>query len=478
MFRRTKIIATLGPASASAEVLAQLIDAGTNVLRLNFSHWQPEHLRELVALIREQASSKRKHLAILVDLQGPKIRIGSFPEGQIHLAKDAEFVLDGHLDDKAGSQHAVGVSYARLAADCKAGDVLLLDDGIISLQVEHIKKTALYCRVLSGGTLASHKGINRQGGGLTAPALTAKDRTDIALAAELEVDFLALSFPRHADDVNETRQLYQQAGGKGCVIAKIERAEAVASDAVLDAIIKAADGVMVARGDLAVEIGDAELIAVQKQVIKRARSLGRFVITATQMMESMIHSNKPTRAEVSDVANAVLDGTDAVMLSAETAVGDHPVLCVATMAQLIVGAERSRLAGHAPQMELSPLAETDTAIAAAAMFIAYRLDKIKALVAFTTSGQTPLMMSRLRSGLPIFALTPHDQTLRRMAMIRGVTALRFSSTAAGAAALEQAAIKCLASSGQLQSGDCVLLTHGEPEAGAGGTNTIKVLTLP
>lgn len=478
MFRRTKIIATLGPASASAELLAQLIDAGTNVFRLNFSHWQPEHFRELVALIRKQAADKRKHLAILADLQGPKIRIGSFPDGKVTLVAGAEFVLDSHLDDKSGSQQAVGVSYARLAADCQVGDVLLLDDGLISVKVERIKKTALYCRVLSGGTLASHKGINRQGGGLTAPALTAKDRNDIALAAELEVDFLALSFPRNADDVKETRQLYQQAGGKGGIIAKIERAEAVASDAVLDAIIRSADGVMVARGDLAVEIGDAELIAVQKQVIKRARSLGRFVITATQMMESMIHSSKPTRAEVSDVANAVLDGTDAVMLSAETAVGDHPVLCVSTMAQLIAGAERSRLAGHAPQMELTPLTETDTAIAAAAMFMAYRLDKVKALVSFTTSGHTPLMMSRLRSGLPIFALTPHDQTLRRMAIVRGVTALRFTSNSASVAALEQAAIKCLTSSGQLVSGDCVLLTHGDLNAGAGGTNTIKLLTLP
>lgn len=477
MFRRTKIVATLGPASSSPDMLSHLLEAGVDVLRLNFSHLNATSYRQLVSRVRTAIDAQPRHVAIMADLQGPKIRIGSFASGAIELADGDAFTLDCDLDDADGSQQAVGVGYQQLAADCRVDDILLLDDGLISLRVEAINANAIACRVINGGTLTSHKGINRQGGGLSAPALTTKDKQDIKLAAALDVDFLALSFPRNATDVEAARRLFKKAGGRGALIAKIERAEAVASRQVLDDLIIAADGVMVARGDLAVEIGDAELIAVQKQIIKRARVLGRFVITATQMMESMIHSTRPTRAEVSDVANAVLDGTDAVMLSAESAVGDHPALCVATMAELIDGAERSRLAGPSPQLELTPLAVTETAIAAAAMLTAYRLDGIVAIAALTDSGNTPLMMSRLRSGFPIFALTRHKSTLRRLAIVRGIMALDVDFRA-DSGRLTAAVIARLREVGDFKPGDKIIITHGDADSSVGGTNTMRVVTVP
>ncbi|MGB1203759.1 MAG: pyruvate kinase, partial [Alloalcanivorax venustensis] len=341
MFRRTKIVATLGPASSGADLLARLIDAGVNVFRLNFSHGSADDHRAVAARVREQADAQARNVAILADLQGPKIRIARFRDGPVMLEPGQPFTIDTALDKDAGDSGQVGTDYAGLAEDCRAGDTLLLNDGLLALSVENVAGSRVECRVLVGGELSNNKGINRQGGGLNAQALTDKDREDIKLAASLEVDFLALSFPRHADDIHQARALYREAGGHGDMVAKIERAEAVADPAVLDDIIIAADGVMVARGDLAVEIGDAELVGVQKHIIRRARALDRFVITATQMMESMIHSPQPTRAEVSDVANAVLDGTDAVMLSAETAVGDYPVATVQAMDRIIRGAERT-----------------------------------------------------------------------------------------------------------------------------------------
>jgi len=340
MFRRTKIVATLGPATDKPDVLEKLILAGVNVVRMNFSHGSPEDHKKRAELVREFSAKHGKHVAILGDLQGPKIRVSRFKDGPIELKIGDKFALDASLDRDAGDATQVGIDYKELPDDVAEGDLLLLDDGRVVLKVEAVKGSRVETSVKVAGKLSNNKGINRQGGGLSAPALTEKDKADIKTAVAIEVDYLAVSFPRNADDMNLARKLVTEAGGDLHLVAKIERAEAVADEETLDSIIRASDAVMVARGDLGVEIGDAHLIGVQKQIISRARSLNRCVITATQMMESMINSPLPTRAEVFDVANAVLDGTDAVMLSAETAAGDFPLQTVEAMVRVILGAEQ------------------------------------------------------------------------------------------------------------------------------------------
>jgi len=477
MFRRTKIVATVGPACSSADMLERLIIAGVNVFRLNFSHGEAADHQAVANRIRTAATSQNRNVAILVDLQGPKIRIGRFRDGEIHLAPGDRFVLDAALDEGQGNQQRVGITYKELVSDCSVGDILLLDDGLLQLRVDEITGSALHCDVLVGGRLSNNKGVNRKGGGLTAPALTEKDLADIITASAMDVDYLALSFPRNAQDVEDARRHYRRAGGEGGIIAKIERAEAVSDPLVLDQIIEASDGVMVARGDLAVEIGDAELVGVQKHIIQRARELDRFVITATQMMESMIHSPQPTRAEVSDVANAVLDGTDAVMLSAETAVGDHPQATVEAMDRIILGAERTFQTRPAMPRAPDALARIDESIAAAAMTVANHLDRVSAIIAMTESGNTPRMMSRIRSGLPIFALTPHPRTQRRVAIYRGVQTVHFDSGAIHPDDINAEAVACLKALGVVRAGDRVILTKGDYLAVHGGTNTLKIIEV-
>ncbi|MEH6473968.1 MAG: pyruvate kinase, partial [Halopseudomonas sp.] len=340
MKRRTKIVATLGPATSSPEAIEALIKAGVNVVRLNFSHGSAEDHQQRADLVREYANKQGRFVAILGDLQGPKIRISRFKETKVELKKGQTFALDADLDKNSGDATQVGIDYEDLVTDSTPGDILLLDDGRVVLEVKSVETNRLNCEVTIGGPLSNNKGINRQGGGLSAAALTDKDRQDIHTAAKIGVDYLAVSFPRDADDMHLARRLMKEAGGQAGLVSKIERAEAVADDAILDAIILASDAVMVARGDLGVEIGDAELIGVQKHIINRSRALNRVVITATQMMETMITQPMPTRAEVFDVANAVLDGTDAVMLSAETAAGDYPIETVEAMARVILGAEK------------------------------------------------------------------------------------------------------------------------------------------
>ncbi|TBW08637.1 pyruvate kinase, partial [Azotobacter chroococcum subsp. isscasi] len=344
MLRRTKIVATLGPATETPEVLESLIKAGVDVVRLNFSHGKAEEHMARAALVREMAAKHGRFVAILADLQGPKIRISRFAEGKVMLQKGQQFILDAALDKNAGDANRVGIDYEALITDSKPGDILLLDDGRVVLKTLKVEATQLVCEVLVAGPLSNNKGINRQGGGLSASALTEKDCEDIKTAASMQVDYLAVSFPRDAADMQHARRLMQEAGGNAGLVAKIERAEAVADAQVLDGIILASEAVMVARGDLGVEIGDAELVGVQKRIIERARVLNRAVITATQMMETMITQSLPTRAEVFDVANAVLDGTDAVMLSAETAAGSYPVETVEAMSRVILGAEKHPLA--------------------------------------------------------------------------------------------------------------------------------------
>lgn len=481
MFRRTKIVATLGPASSQEAMLETLIRAGVNVFRLNFSHGTAENHKAIAQNIRKTADRLEKNVAILADLQGPKIRIARFKQGHVILRNGAPFILDADRDEESGDEHGVGLGYKDLPQDCQTGDTLLLNDGLISLCVDKVEGNAVHCTVLDGGLLSNNKGLNRLGGGLTAKALTDKDRQDIRTAADMDVDYLALSFPRDAQDVEEARSLYQAAGGKGGIVAKIERAEAVSDNDNLDQIILASDGVMVARGDLAIEIGDAELVGVQKHIIWRARHLERFVITATQMMESMITNPQPTRAEVSDVANAVLDGTDAVMLSAETATGDFPEQTVLAMDRIILGAERSSQMRQQFQdsgnSDVRLTSKIDESIAAAAMIVANRLTGVKAIIAMTETGATPRMMSRIRSGLPVFAFTPHARCQRKLAVYRGIQTVHFESANLPPAEINQRVVDVLLELEAVREGDKVILTKGDYVNVNGGTNTLKVVEV-
>ena len=476
MFRRTKIVSTLGPATDEPGIIEKLVVAGVNVVRLNFSHGAPEDHMRRASAVREAAAKHNKHVAVLGDLQGPKIRIARFAEGPIDLAVGDKFVLDSSLERDEGNQQQVGIDYKELPNDVIPGDSLLLDDGRVVLMVDSVEGTRVNTTVTVAGKLSNNKGINRQGGGLTAPALTDKDRADIKTAVEIGVDYLAVSFPRSADDMNLARQLVKEAGGDIHLVAKIERAESVANTAELDAIILASDAVMVARGDLGVEIGDAELIGVQKLIISRARSLNRCVITATQMMESMISSPLPTRAEVFDVANAVLDGTDAVMLSAETAAGQFPVQTVEAMVRVIKGAEKT------PQAETPPLRDDghytaiDECVALAAMYTAGHLKGVKAIVCLSESGATPLLMSRFGARIPVFAFSRQQTTLNRAALFRGVETVEFDNVSIPSAEINQQAIQLLRDKGIVEDGDFVILSKGDSNE-LGGTNTMKILQV-
>ena len=473
MLRRTKIIATLGPATDAHGALEQILAAGVDVVRVNFSHGSAEDHRRRVSAVRNWAEANDHAVGVLVDLQGPKIRIDRFQDSRINLCEGDRFVLDADLDSQSGTAERVGVAYKGLADDLSVGDTLLLDDGCIVLKVEKIHGRAVYTRVEVGGELSNNKGINRQGGGLSAKALTDKDKKDIELAAELEADYLALSFPRSAADVVEARTLLTQAGCTAGIIAKIERAEAV--DQARE-ITLAADGIMVARGDLGVELGDAELPAVQKQLIQMARSLDRVVITATQMMQSMVASPIPTRAEVFDVANAVLDGTDAVMLSAETATGKYPVKTVAAMERICLSAERqsqSRVSKHRVDRTF---ARIDEGVAMATMYTANHLG-VKAIAALTESGDTPLWMSRMRSGIPIYALTPHLATRRKVTLYRGVYPATLMLKKKKHTKANRAAIAELIRQGAVSDGDLVIITKGDLMGKHGGTNALKIVRV-
>lgn len=476
MLRRTKIVSTLGPASESPEVLERLILAGVNVVRLNFSHGSPEDHKRRAETVRALAAKHNRFVAVLGDLQGPKIRVARFAEGKIHLKVGDKFILDAALGRDEGNQQQVGIDYKELPNDCKPGDVLLLDDGRVVLTVDKIEGTRIYTTTKVAGPLSNNKGINRQGGGLTAPALTEKDIADIKTAAEIDVDYLAVSFPRSAEDMNYARKLMLEAGGRAGLVSKVERAEAVADDETLDDIIRASDAVMVARGDLGVEIGDAALIGVQKRIIARSRALNKVVITATQMMESMINSPLPTRAEVFDVANAVLDGTDAVMLSAETAAGSFPVETVEAMVRIILGAEKHPIASFDNYRMDQAFTSVDESIALASMFTANHLAGVKALIAFTESGSTPRLMSRVGSQLPIFAFSRHVNTQRKMALYRGVQPIAFDTSSAPCSDDFNRAIGMLKAQGVLVDGDLVIVSLGDTTL-LGGTNTMKILRV-
>ncbi|MGP8290837.1 pyruvate kinase [Vreelandella zhanjiangensis] len=475
--RRTKIVATLGPASDRPGVLEAMIKAGVDVVRLNFSHGSPDDHRRRLQDVRDIAQRLGKCVAALGDLQGPKIRIARFAEGPIHLEAGQSFILDMALDTHAGNRERVGCDYPALIDDVSPGDRLLLDDGRVVLDVASIVGQEIHTNVHVGGKLSNNKGINKQGGGLSAPALTDKDRADLKTAVEIGVDYLAVSFPRSAADMQEARALLGEAGKEIGLVAKLERAEAVADDETLDGIIIASEAVMVARGDLGVEIGDEALIGTQKRIIKHARTLNRAVITATQMMESMIESPLPTRAEVFDVANAVLDATDAVMLSAETAAGEFPVETVEAMDRVCLGAERERLAQSSGHRMHEGFERMDETIALSAMYAANHLTGVSAIACMTSTGYTPLIASRIRSGLPIVGLAHSPIAQRRMALYRGVVSLPFDTTQMAPTEVNQEALKLLKAYGLARPGGHIILTRGDHMNAHGGTNTMKIIAI-
>jgi pyruvate kinase len=469
--RATKIVATLGPASADPAVLERLIRAGVDVVRVNFSHGTAESHRQMVANVREIAARLGRDIGVLADLQGPKIRIGRFAQGKVTLTEGDRFAFD--IDCELGDETHVGLDYVGLVNDVKSGDTLLLNDGRMTMRVDQVTDRSIACTVTMGGVLSDRKGINRQGGGLSAPALTAKDMEDIKTAVAFSADFLAVSFPKVASDIYMARELSRAAGGRAAIIAKIERFEAIGN---LEEILKASDGIMVARGDLAVEVGDAAVPALQKRMIRMAKEFNKLTITATQMMESMIEAPVPTRAEVSDVANAVIDGTDAVMLSAETASGRFPVETVTAMARVCEEADRSGTFTLEKEFLNRTFGRIDQAIAMAALFTAVHM-KIRAICALTQSGSTALWMSRLDSGVPIYALTPEEGSRRRMALYREVHPVLMNFKALDRESLLLEAEQKLIDLGVVQAGDLILMTIGEPIGKSGGTNTLKIVRI-
>lgn len=471
--RRTKIVATLGPATDDLAILEKTLAAGVDTVRLNFSHGVAEDHKKRVEAVRNISKKLDREIGVLADLQGPKIRIARFKDSKIDMKVGDAFTLDADLDSDQGDQTQVGIDYKELPNDVKKGDTLLLDDGRIVFEVEKVEGNKVHCTVTVGGILSNNKGINRLGGGLSAKALTDKDKEDLKTAVALDADYIAISFPRSAQDVEEAKALIKHAGGNQGVISKIERAEAVIE---LESIIEASAGAMVARGDLGVEIGDAELPRVQKQIIQCCRASDKVVITATQMMESMIENAIPTRAEVFDVANAVIDGTDAVMLSAESAAGKHPDVVVAAMARICLGAEKQKstqISGHRVECRFK---RPDEAIAMAAMYTANHLN-INGILALTESGSTPLWMSRIRSGIPIYALCRNEKVRRKMKLFRGVYPIEFDVKSYNRDTVNKAAVAAIEKYDLVQEGELVILTKGDILGVGGGANAMKILEV-
>ena len=471
--RRTRILATLGPATDAPGVLDALLQAGVNAVRLNFSHGDPADQAARAQAVREAAQRAGVEVGILADLPGPKIRVERFAEGRVALVAGARFDLLASVDAPPGTQHEVGVSYLGLPGDLAPGDVLMLDDGMVQLRVERIEGPRIVTVVLNDSVLSDRKGLNKLGGGLSLGALTERDRELIAVAAGIGVDFIAVSFCRNAADMDEARAIARSHGSDAAMVSKVERAEAIEN---LAEVIDASDVVMVARGDLGVEIGDAELPGLQKKIIRESLARGKVVITATQMLQSMVDSPMPTRAEVLDVANAVIDGTDAVMLSAETAAGSFPVRAVEAMARICVGAERQF--AHDTDFEAAQrnLERADQAIAMAAMFLSEHIG-VRAIVAMTESGGTARYLSRFRASAPIYAITRHDGARRQMALMRDVFPINFDSRGLTPREAARGSIRLLVEAGLLAAGDRVVFTSGEHMETHGATNTLRLLEV-
>ncbi len=473
ILRHTKIIATLGPATDSEKVMGELMDAGIDLVRLNFSHGTHEEHAWRIKTLRKLSKEKDYEVGVLGDLQGAKIRIGIFKDKKIHLEVGDPFCIDTNLSIDEGNQQRIGTTYKGLAGDVGPKDILLVDDGRIVLKVLDVEKGKINCEVVMGGELSSNKGINRKGGGLSAPALTNKDREDIKHAVDFDVDYIAISFPRDAEDILLAKKLFEDAGGNAGIIAKIERVESLES---IDGILDAVDAIMIGRGDLGVEIGDAEVPGVQKSLIEMAHKKNRIAITATQMMESMTYSPIPTRAEVSDVANAVLDGTDAVMLSGETAVGNYPVKAVKAMNRTCLASERQALKKISEQRTSTKFERVDEAIAMSAMYTANRLE-VAAIAALTESGSTALWMSRVNSAIPIYALTRHEKTLRLVTLYKGVYPAKFDVLGRTHAEVNKEAIDVLQICGVVQENDLVIITKGDLMGAGGGTSALKIVRV-
>ena len=471
--RRTKIVATMGPATESEEAIDSLMKAGVDVVRLNFSHGTADEHIARAEKIRRIGLENHRHLAILADLQGPKIRLRKFKQGSIDLDVGDRFCLDTECADGDGDVSQVGVTYAKLPQDVKSEDILVLDDGRIELQVDAVEGTRISCTVQIGGELSDNKGINLKGGGLTAAVLTEKDKADIKTAALINADYVAVSFPRNAADMIQARKLLEAEGSSAGLVAKIERAEALEN---LDEIIEVSDALMIARGDLGVEIGDANLPAIQKNIIRKARHLNCVTITATQMMESMRDNPIPTRAEVFDVANAVLDGTDAVMLSAETATGTYPSETVRAMSDICLNAELQSRAIKSRHRLDDTFDQVDEAIAMAAMYTANHLD-VRAIATLTESGSTSLWMSRISSGIPIYALSRHESTNRKVNLYRGVFPVFFPTIHTNHAEANQEAVELMKKYGAVADGDLVIITKGDLMGTGGGTNAMKIVEV-
>ncbi len=473
VLRRTKIVATLGPATESDAAIDSLIKAGVDVVRLNFSHGKPDEHRARAEKIRRIGLENNRHLAILADLQGPKIRLEKFKNGKVNLVLGNKFCLNAECPNGEGDSEQIGITYKQLPQDVKNEDILVLDDGRIVLQVDSVEGPRIHCTVQVGGELSDNKGINLKGGGLTAEVLTDKDRADLKTAALIDADYLAVSFPRNATDMIQARKLLDAEGSSAGLIAKIERAEALDN---LEEIIEHSAGIMIARGDLGVEIGDAKLPAVQKEIIKKARDLNCVTITATQMMESMRDSPIPTRAEVFDVANAVLDGTDAVMLSAETATGAYPSETVRSMSDICLNAEQHSRAIKSRHRIDDTFIRVDEAIAMAAMYTANHLN-VRAIATLTESGSTALWMSRISSGIPIFALSRHQSTNRKVNLYRGVFPVYFPTVHTNHAEANQEAVELMLKQGTIADGDLVIITKGDLMGTGGGTNAMKIVEV-
>jgi len=471
--RRTKIVATLGPATDNEDTLRDLILAGVNVVRVNFSHGSPEDHKERVDSVRKIAQQEGCAVGILGDLQGPKIRVSDFTDGAVELIEGNSFTLDVDYDDTAGNENIVGCTYNDLPKDISVGSALVLDDGRIVLKATEIDGSKIHTKVVVGGKLSNRKGINLRGGGLSAPAITEKDIADLKLAVQLKIDYLGVSFPRDAADINHARQLLDEAGSNAGIVAKIERAEAVEQ---IDEILEATDVIMVARGDLGVEIGDPELPAVQKDLINKARTANKVVITATQMMESMVSSPIPTRAEVFDVANAVLDGTDAVMLSAETAVGEFPANAVRSMSKICEHAEKQRKAKESQHRLHLEFGRVDESIAMSTMYAANHLN-VKAIGALTETGSTALWMSRISSDIPIFAVTVNEETRNRVTLYRGVYPIRIDKQLTSSYEANQTVVQQLVERGRVEDGDLIIITKGDMFGVASGTNSMKIVRV-
>ena len=473
VLRQTKIVATLGPSTDSDHEMSRLVAKGMDVARVNFSHGDSDDHRKRIELVRKHATEQRRAIGILADLQGPKIRITRFKDQKIFLEEGARFVLNVELDEHSGDIEQVGVTYKNLPKDVKLGDILIVDDGNIVLEVTEVLDPLVKTKVLVGGELSNSKGINRQGGGLTAASLTPKDHQDIRTAGDFDIDYLAVSFVRNAIDVSFARELLNVTGCQSGIISKIERVEAVKN---IEEIVDASDGIMIARGDLAVEIGDAQLPGVQKRLIDVARRRNRFVITATQMMTSMIQSLNPTRAEVLDVANAVLDGTDAIMLSQESAVGRHPAKVIAAVDRICRGSESTNLQTDRIERREEQFSNTEEAVAMATMFTA-RHYNVSAILALTESGSTAKWLSQKLSGIPIYAVTPHARTERRVTLFRGVHPISFDVDRNLDLPIEIQTIEELRRRKIVKNGDLLLVTRGDETGVTGGTNTMKILPV-